>query len=115
MLTLTFEHYLSKELELLVGRSIAEIPMMIIAYLIIDREMFGRKRTIILFFIITAFLNFCAYLNMFLMFSYVASRFCFGAVSSIIYAYTTEAQKTSYRTIGIGWASSMGTVGSFLI
>jgi MFS transporter, putative metabolite:H+ symporter len=94
---------------------LGEIPAMVMGYFIIDIPFFGRKKTMVLFFFICFLANLFSYFNFFFEPSLLIARFCFRAVSSMIYAYTTEVYKTNYRILGVGWASSMGRIGSLLM
>ena len=94
---------------------LGEIPAIFIGLYLIDKEKYGRKNTLTIFFAISALANIGCFFNIFFVFFSILARFCFRVSSSMIYAYTTEVYSTYFRTIGIGWASGMGRVGTCLM
>jgi hypothetical protein len=69
----------------------------------------------VIFFIASFFMNIICYYNIALEYSLMGARFCFRVVSSMAYAYTTEIYKTTFRTVGMGWASALGRVGGVVM
>lgn len=94
---------------------LGEIPAIILSLLIIDVPFFGRKKTLIIFFSLAFILNLLCYYNAYLSLSLAMSRFCFREISTMIYAYTAEIYKTTYRSVGVGWGTGMGRLGTCIM
>ncbi len=94
---------------------LGEIPAVILSLYIVDAEGFGRKRTMQIFYILLTFTNILCFFDIWLGFFLLVTRFALREVSSMLYAYTTEVYSTDYRSIGIGWASGMGRLGTCIM
>lgn len=104
------------DLASLVLTLLGEIPAIILAFMVVDEsKYFGRKKTIIIFFTISIIANYFSYLNIGFSLAMASSRFCYREVSSMLYTYTTEVYPTNIRVLGIGWATGMGRLGTFLM
>lgn len=88
-----------------------EIPAVFIALLIIDLKNFGRKNSLTLCYIVMAVLNVLCYVaSTSGVFELLLSvqRFVFKISSSMLVPLTSELYPTNYRTVGYGWATSIG-------
>ncbi|KAL4456868.1 hypothetical protein ABPG74_014506 [Tetrahymena malaccensis] len=79
-----------------------EIPGVVMTFLIIDRQYFGRKNSLILFFGGCFVLNLLAYYQVSFSFVLSLSRFCYRQCHAVLYVITNEIYETPLRTTGIG-------------
>lgn len=90
---------------------LGEAPTILVSLALIDRQGFGRKRSLTMFFGGAAVMHFLFSLKQAALLSSVARTFmklCF----QMLYAFTTESYGTLNRTIGFGFCSAMGNVGA---
>jgi len=91
-----------------------EIPSILIALVIIERESFGRKGTIIYSNILATLIFFIAFLSPISILVPLLSvgRLFLKLNFAMIYPLTTEFYPTTIRTAGMGFASGVGRLGS---
>ena len=80
----------------------------------IERDKFGRRNSLALFFMLAALLNFglIYYENIVLV---ALSRLTMKATFQILYPYTTESFSTRLRSNGLAFCSGIGRLGSILM
>lgn len=94
---------------------LGELPSMVVFYFLIEIPSFGRKNSLFLVCLLLAVSNLMCYYQILFDFSLGLARFCFRGVSIMVYVYTTEEYKTSYRAIGIAYATCLGRVGTIIM
>jgi len=94
-----------------------EVPSIVIALYIVEKEAFGRKNTIIYSNIGSAFIFFLAYISPISLFIPLLTlgRLFLKLNFAMIYPITTEFYPTTIRTAGMGFASGVGRIGSTLM
>jgi len=90
---------------------LGEIPAIAAAYFIIEKDLFGRRRTMIFGFVIASTACFLAYSFFGFIFWVTIARGVFEAVFLVIFPYTLELYPTLVRVTGLGMASSFGRLG----
>ena len=90
---------------------LGEVPAITIAYFIIERNLFGRRKTMIIGFIISTIACFLAYCFFGFIFWVTIARGVFEAVFLVIFPYTLELYPTLVRVTGLGMSSSFGRIG----
>jgi len=90
---------------------LGEIPAIAGAYFIIEKDLFGRRKTMIIGFIVAATACFLAYSFFGFIFWVTIARGVFEAVFLVIFPYTLELYPTLVRVTGLGMASSFGRFG----
>jgi hypothetical protein len=95
---------------------LGELPSIILALLIVDKEGFGRKNSLVYIFILIATPNIIIYYtrNDHLGFILFFLRFFMKNGFSMLIPFTSELYPTLYRTLGYGCATGFGRVGAFL-
>ena len=96
---------------------LGEFPIVLLSLFLVENKRFGRKNTMIYFSLG------CAAVNLFgpfvnesgLAMMMFASRFFMKGLFGIIYPFTSEVFPTRVRSLGYGFASSMGRVGACLM
>lgn len=94
-----------------------EIPSIVIALFIIEREHFGRKGTIVYSNILATIVFFVAFVSptSFLVPLLTIGRLFLKLNFAMIYPLTTEFYPTTIRTAGMGFASGVGRLGSSIM
>jgi len=94
-----------------------EIPSIVIALFIIEREAFGRKGTIIYANILATLIFFIAFISSTSILVPLLSvgRLFLKLNFAMIYPLTTEFYPTTIRTAGMGFASGVGRLGSAIM
>jgi len=90
---------------------LGEIPAIAAAYFIIEKDLFGRRRTMILGFIISSAASFLAYSSFGFIFWVTIARGISEAIFLVIFPYTLELYPTLVRVTGLGMASSFARLG----
>jgi len=88
-----------------------EVPALFVALFLIDLQNFGRKNSLTLGFLSMAFLSSLAYVfSASSLFEILLSlqRFVLKITASMLVPLTSEIYPTNYRTVGYGWATSIG-------
>jgi putative MFS transporter len=105
---------------ILVITSVGEAISGIFAYVLIDTETFGRKRTLTLFIGIAAISCFVTYFShissFYVLVVFLALARTFAKANfSVIYPFIAEIYPTSLRLIGVGLASAVGRFASCIM
>jgi putative MFS transporter len=90
---------------------IGEIPAIFFSFYFIDTK-FGRKHTLTICVIAFGFLNLLAYISNKTYLGYIISveRFFMKNCFSMLIPLTSELYSTNYRTVGYGYATSVGRI-----
>ena len=88
-----------------------EIPGFIIGILVIERQFFGRKNTIMIGLFGCAFFCLIACVLEGFVLWVLLARSLLNVAFTINWAYLTELYPTSTRATGFGWAASIGSIG----
>ena len=91
-----------------------EIPSLLVSFYLIDHPDFGRKKSLIYFFLGAALSHFLFAGTGLTVIGSIA-RFFMKDVFQILYPLTTESFDTRLRTKGFGFCSGMGRVGSIVM
>jgi len=94
---------------------LGEIPAITAAYFIIEKDLFGRRKTMIIGFIITAIAGSLAYSSSGFIFWVTIARGVSEAVFLVIFPYTLELYPTLVRVTGLGMASSFARFGGIIM
>jgi hypothetical protein len=93
---------------------LGEIPSFIITVYLIDKQNFGRKNSLIYFFVFCSICHFLFVVHPAIVFTSFAGFFmkmCF----QMLYPCTTESYGTLNRTMGFGFNSAVGRLGATVV
>jgi putative MFS transporter len=93
----------------------SEIPSIVVGYLIVERDMFGRKNSMIIGFLACGASLLIATLFSGFVFWVSVSRGFINCVFIIVSPYTTELYPTNIRTTGLGMASAASRIGGIIM
>lgn len=91
-----------------------EIPSFIISLLMIDQPLFGRKNSILIFFLSGSFFHLLFGISSLQVMSSIA-RFFMKDVFQIIDPLTTESYDTSIRSKGYGFCAGLSRIGAVIM
>ena len=101
----------------LIFPSLVEVPPAILAAFLIDRKDFGRKNTLIIFFVVNGIC--CLFASLMISPGFIfwisCGKFCMNLLFNIIYQYTSELYPTKCRATGVAIGTSVGRIGSILM
>ena len=93
---------------------LGEAPSLLVSLCLIDHPSFGRRNSLIYFFIGASIFHFGFALTQGVITAFLA-RFFMKMVFQIIYPLTTESFQTKMRTKGFGFCSGVGRMGAILM
>ena len=90
--------------------TLGEIPSIFLTYNLIERQSYGRKNSIIIFFLFNGLFCIAAtfYLNEIILF---LTKMFIKATSQMIYPFTSESFSTQLRSMGFAFCSITGRIG----
>lgn len=93
---------------------LGELPSIFLTFNMIDRQTFGRRNSIVIFFGVTALLNLSlVYVESIFVIS--LSRLAMKSILQILYPFTTESYSTALRSSGLAFCAGVGRLGSILM
>lgn len=93
---------------------LGEVPSIILTFNMIERNNFGRKNSLAIFFVVAALLNFSlVYVESIIIIS--ISRLAMKSVLQILYPFTTESYSTTLRSNGLAFCIGMGRLANILM
>ena len=84
---------------------------------LIENKFFGRKNSMILFFLLSSLITFVMYFtkdHLFIVFVTFA-RICISLTFIFCFQYTSEVYDTNIRTTGLGMANGIGRIGGIIM
>jgi putative MFS transporter len=93
---------------------LGEAPSFFLSLYLIDRPNFGRKKSMLYFFLLSAVFHFLFGFNQLIIVSSLC-RFFMKECFQMLYPCTTESYGTFNRTLGFGFCSAIGRLGAFIM
>ena len=94
---------------------LGEFPAFLFSIYFMENKSFGRKNTLLAFFLLCAVTNLLCYLNLQLEVSIFFSRLTIRVCLAMLYVYTNEAYNTLLRTTAMGWACGVARISTCLM